>query len=121
MQETWVRFPGLRRSPGEGNGNSLQYSCLENPHGQRSLAGYTVHEVTLWWFLPYIDLNQPQVHVCPLFLNPASNLPPHPAWLGFPSALALSVLFHALNSDWSSISHMVIYMFQCYSLKFAVP
>ena len=31
----------LGRSPGEGNGNSLQYSCLENPHGQRSLAGYS--------------------------------------------------------------------------------
>ena len=28
------------RSPGEGNGNPLQYSCLENPHGQRNLAGY---------------------------------------------------------------------------------
>ena len=24
-------IPGLERSPGEGNGNSLQYSCLENP------------------------------------------------------------------------------------------
>ena len=24
-------IPGLRRSPGEGNGNPLQYSCLENP------------------------------------------------------------------------------------------
>ena len=24
-------IPGLRRSPGGGNGNSLQYSCLENP------------------------------------------------------------------------------------------
>ena len=24
-------FPGLRRSPGEGNGNPLQYACLENP------------------------------------------------------------------------------------------
>ena len=29
MQETWVRFLG--RSPGEGNSNPLQYSCLENP------------------------------------------------------------------------------------------
>ena len=29
--------PGLGRSPGEGHGNLLQYSCLENPHGQRSL------------------------------------------------------------------------------------
>ena len=31
MQETWVSIPGLERSPGEGNGNPLQYSCLENP------------------------------------------------------------------------------------------
>ena len=23
--------PGLGRSPGDGNGNPLQYSCLENP------------------------------------------------------------------------------------------
>ena len=32
-------IPGLGRSPGEGNGNPLQYSCLENPHGLRSLMG----------------------------------------------------------------------------------
>ena len=31
-------LPGLGRTPGEGNGNPLQYSCLENPR-QRSLAG----------------------------------------------------------------------------------
>ena len=31
-------FPGSGRSPREGNGNPLQYSCLENPNGQRSLA-----------------------------------------------------------------------------------
>ena len=30
---------GLGRSPGGGHGNA--YSCLENPHGQRSLAGYS--------------------------------------------------------------------------------
>ena len=33
-------IPGLGRSPAGGRGNTLQYSCLENPHGQRSLAGY---------------------------------------------------------------------------------
>ena len=33
--------PGLGRSPGEGNGNPLQFSCLENPHGQRGLGGYS--------------------------------------------------------------------------------
>ena len=31
MQETWVGIPGSGRSPGEGNCNPLQYSCLENP------------------------------------------------------------------------------------------
>ena len=33
-------IPGLGRSPGEGNGNQLQYSCLGN-FGQKSLAGYS--------------------------------------------------------------------------------
>ena len=30
--------PGLGRSPGGGHGNPLQYSCLENHHGQRNKA-----------------------------------------------------------------------------------
>ena len=34
-------IPGLGRSPGEGNGNPLQYSCLENPMDWRSL-GYSL-------------------------------------------------------------------------------
>ena len=37
--------PGLERSPGGGNGNSLQYSCLEN-HIDRGAMWATVHEVT---------------------------------------------------------------------------
>ena len=32
---------GLGRSPGEGNGNLLQHSCLGKSHGRRSLAGYS--------------------------------------------------------------------------------
>ena len=40
-RETWVQFPGLGRSPGGRHGKPLQYSCLENPHGQRSLAGFS--------------------------------------------------------------------------------
>ena len=36
IQETWVWSLGWED---QGHGNSLQYSCLENPHGQRSLAG----------------------------------------------------------------------------------
>ena len=34
-------FPGVGRSPGGGHGILLQYSCLENPHGQRSLVSYS--------------------------------------------------------------------------------
>ena len=34
-------IPGSGRFPGGGHGNPLQYSCLENPHGWRSLAGYS--------------------------------------------------------------------------------
>ena len=40
--------PGLGRSPGEGNGNPLQYSWLENPQAKRSPRGgwwATVHGV----------------------------------------------------------------------------
>ena len=49
---------------------------------------------------------------------------PHPEPLspqGCPSAPALSALFHASNLDWWSISHIVIHMFQCYSLKSSRP
>ena len=52
--ETWVgSIPGSGRSPGAGHGNPLQYSCLENPHGQRSLAvhspqGHKESDMTEW-------------------------------------------------------------------------
>ena len=41
MRETWVQSLGWKDPLEEGHGNPLQYSCLENPHGQRSLAGYS--------------------------------------------------------------------------------
>ena len=46
-------IPGLTRSPGGGRGNSLQYSCLENPHKLRSLAtvGHD-HSSFLAWRIP---------------------------------------------------------------------
>ena len=34
-------IPGFGRSPGGRQSSPLQYSCLENPHGQRSLVGYS--------------------------------------------------------------------------------
>ena len=60
-------IPGLGRSPGEGNGYPLQYSCLENhmdrgvwqvtvhgeSHGQRSLVGYSP------WGCKELDMTEP--------------------------------------------------------------
>ena len=47
-------IPGLGRSPGRRHGKLPQYSCLQNPHGQRSLAvhsprGCRESDVTEWW------------------------------------------------------------------------
>ena len=56
---------GSGRSPGKGNGNPLQYSSLENPHGQRSLVGYSpwgrkeldiTERLTLHFLMPRLNL-----------------------------------------------------------------
>ena len=44
IQETQVQSLGQEDSPGEGNGNPLQYSCLGNPM-DREAWGATVHSV----------------------------------------------------------------------------
>ena len=41
-------IPGSGRSPGEGNGNPFQYSCLDNPM-DRGVRKATVHGVTKSW------------------------------------------------------------------------
>ena len=65
-------------------------------------------------------MNQPWVYMCPPSWTP---LPPpnHPIPQGHPSALALSTLPHVSKLDSRSIPHMVIYMFQCHSLKSSHP
>ena len=54
-------------------------------------------------------------------VSPILSLPPHPIPQGRPSAPALSALSHASNLDWRSVSHMVISVFQCNSLKSSHP
>ena len=63
------------------------------------------------------------IHVCMYVPHPEqpSQISPHPIPQGHPSAPALSTLSHASNLEWLSISHMIIYMFQCYSLKSSHP
>ena len=41
MREIFGSIPGWGRFPVGGHGNPLQYSCMENPHGQGSLVGYS--------------------------------------------------------------------------------
>ena len=50
MRETCL-IPGLGSSSGEGNGNPLQYSCLENPM-DRGTWRAAVHGVAKRWTLP---------------------------------------------------------------------
>ena len=74
----------------------------------------------LYWFchtLTWIS------HGCPCVPHPEppSHLSPHPIPLGHPSAPALSTLYHASNLDWQSVSHMIIYMFQCHFPKPSHP
>ena len=52
----------------------------------------------------------------PLPHEPYSHLPPHPTPLGCHRALTSGSLCHAWNPHWLSVLHVVIYMFQCYSL-----
>ena len=75
----------------------------------------------LWWFLPYINMNQPQVYICPLPLETSSHSPPYPTPVGCHRASALSYLCYLANSHWLSILHMILYMIQCYSLISSHP
>ena len=89
------------------------------------LKNYFMHSnwrlITLQNFsgFPYTQISHRCTHVT--HPEPPSHLPPHPIPEGHPSAPALSTLSHASNLDWWSSSHMVIYIFQCYSLKSSHP
>ena len=94
-------IPVSGRSPGEGNGNPLQYSCLENSHGQRSLVGYSPWgcRVRCNWTCPssqhmslkrkYILFSAVLSQSCPTLCNPMDCSPPwrfsrQEYWSGLP-------------------------------------
>ena len=53
-------IPGLGRSPGEGHGNPLQYSCLKNPIGRGAWQA-TVHRVVKsWTWLKWLSTHWPE-------------------------------------------------------------
>ena len=74
--------PGSGRSPGEENGNPLQYSCLENPM-DRGAWQVTVHRVTKCRTQPSnLAHTCVYTHICPLPLEPPSHpTPTPPSWV----------------------------------------
>ena len=57
---------------------------------------------------------------CVPHLDPLSHLPPHPIYWVIPVHQPWAPS-HALNLDWRSVSHMIIYMLQCCSLRSSHP
>ena len=53
--------------------------------------------------------------------DPPSHLPVHPIPLGLPSAPALSTCLIHPNLGWWSVSPVIVYLFQCYSLRTSHP
>ena len=73
IQETRGLIPGLGRSPGEGNGNPLQYSCLENPV-DRGAWWATVHRVTKSWIQQSMQAQHSKITKMVLVRPPMTNL-----------------------------------------------
>ena len=69
-------IPGLGKSPGGGNGNAFQYSCLESPHGQRSLARYSP------WSRKESDTTERLSTQGRVHSNMAAGRQVRPLWLG---------------------------------------
>ena len=82
------------------------------------IGGYLLYNILVVFAIHWHE-SAMGVHVSPSWTP--LPLPPHPIPQGHPSAPALSTLFHVSNLDWWSISHMIIYMFQCYSVKSSHP
>ena len=53
--------------------------------------------------------------------EPPSHFPPHIISLDHPRAPAPSIVYPVSNIDWRFVSYMILYMFQCHSLKLSRP
>ena len=117
MQETWDQgsIPGLGRSPGGGNGNRLQYSCLENPM-DRGTWWVTVHRTAK----TQTCLNQPATHthmqiifsaslaaaaaksiqLCPTLWDPIDGSPPGSPIPGILQARILEWVAISFSNAW---------------------
>ena len=110
-------IPGLGRSHGGRHGNPLKYSCLENPHGQRSLAGYSPwgrkESGMTEWLSTYI-LYDPMVVGNLISGSSAFSKPSSYIWNFSVHTLLkpnLKDFEHYLASMWSEHNYMVVETF----------
>ena len=114
-------IPGSGRSPGEEHGNPLQYSCLENPHGPRSLVDYSPWGHRVGQTEPLSTHTHTHTHTplkcklfsrAPMWMGLNSNLDPsHPTR---PSRMLLILIVSQIpipelkiNSLWIAIHQML--------------
>ena len=114
-------IPDLGRSPGGRQGKPLQYSCLENPLGQRSLAGYSPGghkdlDMTEWLstaqqyvikplLILYIPAAAKLLQLCTTLCDPMEYYPPGSSVHGTPQARILEwiAMFSSRGSSWPGI------------------
>ena len=86
-------IPGLRSVPGGGHGNQFKYSLLENPHGQRSLVGYSP------WGRKEQDTTEQLNTLCKISRYPQQRTSQR-LWHEYPRSMAKRVLtwMDSLNS-----------------------
>ena len=70
-------------------------------------------------FLPYIDMNQPWIYMCSPSQFPLP--PPSPSHPSGSSQCTIQHPSHASNLGWWSASPLIVYLFQCYSLRTSHP
>ena len=87
-------IPGLGRAPGGGHGNPPQCSCLENPHGQRSLVGCSPWGRKLARWTRFSFKNMIKTHGGWKFRS---------SIFGFPNSKAPSPLGNGLDTDVTDI------------------
>ena len=118
---SWTPFlPHPWDSPGKNTGVGCHFLLQCMKMKIESEVAQSNYFTILYWFchtLTWISHGC----TCVPHLELPSHLPPHPIPQRHASALALSTLSHASILDWWSVSHMIIYMLQCYSLKSSHP
>ena len=103
-------IPGLRRSPGEGNGNPLQYSCLENPT-DRGAWWPTVHQVAELEMTEQMSTQWARASI----VTRANSL----NLFFYPSVMLQSMGLQRVGYDWAtklngSIYHLFLYVYSIY-------